>query len=302
MTVQPERPVGRLLDFEGDVVIVTGAGAGLGRAYAHLLAACGARVVVNDLGTAPDGRVPPPSGEQGDRAQAVVDEIRSAGGEAVADRHSVAEADDAQALVDTALTQYGRLDAVVNNAGIVRRGEVHALNAADFRAVLDVHLLGSILVTRAAWPHLRERHGRVVFTSSSIGLLGSPSTGPYATAKLALVGLTRSLATAGHGEGIQVNAVAPMAVTRLNRRVMEQIFGSHVDQVTTERVAPVVAYLTHRDCAVTGEVLSAAGGRLARFAFGSGAAVPPLATPEAAQSSIERLWATTPATWWPTLT
>jgi NAD(P)-dependent dehydrogenase (short-subunit alcohol dehydrogenase family) len=181
--------------------------------------------VVNDLGTSPDG-ASTAGGQAGeDRAQQVVDEITAAGGEAVADVHSVADPDGARALVETAVEQFGRLDAVVNNAGIVRRGFVHQVSVADYDFVVGVHLLGSIRVTQAAWEHLRAGgRGRVVFTSSSIGLLGAVSTAPYATSKLALVGLTRLLATAGGASGIRVNAVAPMAVTRLNQPVMEQIW------------------------------------------------------------------------------
>jgi NAD(P)-dependent dehydrogenase (short-subunit alcohol dehydrogenase family) len=257
---------------------------------------------VNDLGTSPDGSSTA-AGQAGEaRAQQVVDEITAAGGQAVADLHSVADPDGARALVETALESFGRLDAVVNNAGIVRRGFVHQVSVPDYDFVVGVHLLGSIRVTEAAWGHLQESgRGRVIFTSSSIGLLGSVSTAPYATSKLALVGLTRLLATAGAPSGIRVNAIAPMAVTRLNQPVMEQIFGEHTAKISAERVAPVVAYLAHRDCQLNGEVLSVAGGRVARFAAGVGPAVPGLDSPDAVAGALDRLTATEPATWWPTL-
>ena len=170
---------GVAVKFAGDVVLVTGSGAGLGRAYAHLLAASGARVVVNDLSIAPDGR-----DLIGGSAQRVVDEITALGGEAVADAHSVADPEGARAAVATALEHFGRIDAVINNAGIVRSGGYHRLTPDDIQAVLGVHLIGSILVTRAAWNAMKDQgYGRVVFTSSSIGLLGTPANAAYGGAK-----------------------------------------------------------------------------------------------------------------------
>ena len=282
------------MDFAGDVVLVTGGGAGLGRSYAHLLAREGARVVVNDLGSAPDGRA-----VIGGSAQQVADEITAAGGEAVADVHSVADPDGARAAVDTALGHFGRLDAVINNAGIVRAGGFHRLTPDDFRAVLGVHLVGSLLVTRSAWPTMEgQGYGRVVFTSSSIGLLGSPGQGAYATAKGGLVGLTRALARKGAAHGIGVNAVAPMAVTRLNEEIMTSIFERATGQLSADRVAPVTTFLASRECMLNGEVLSAAGGRAARFAIGAGPSVGGLDSPEAVRDSIERMRVTEPSRWW----
>ncbi len=271
------------MDFAGDVVLVTGGGAGLGRAYAHLLATSGARVVVNDLSIAPDGR-----SLIGGSAQRVVDEITARGGEAVADAHSVADPDGARAAVATALERFGRIDAVINNAGIVRAGGYHRLTPDDIQAVLGVHLIGSILVTRAAWKAMKDQgYGRVVFTSSSIGLLGTPANAAYGGAKGALAGLTRVLAAEGVDHGILVNAVAPMAVTRLNEAVMSTIFGPATELLTADIVAPVAAFLVHRDCALNGEVLSAAGGRVARFALGSGPTVPGLRSPEDVRDAFD---------------
>jgi NAD(P)-dependent dehydrogenase (short-subunit alcohol dehydrogenase family) len=282
------------VEFAGDVVLVTGSGAGLGRAYAHLLAASGARVVVNDLSIAPDGRE-----LIGGSAQRVVDEITALGGEAVADEHSVADRDGARAAVTTALEHFGRIDAVINNAGIVRSGGYHRLTPDDIQAVLNVHLVGSILVTRAAWGAMKDQgYGRVVFTSSSIGLLGTPANAAYGGAKGALAGLTRVLAAEGADHGILVNAVAPMAVTRLNEAVMSTIFGPATDLLTAEIVAPVATFLVHRDCALNGEVLSAAGGRVARFAVGSGPAVSGLRSPEDVRDAFARVRMTQPARWW----
>jgi NAD(P)-dependent dehydrogenase (short-subunit alcohol dehydrogenase family) len=282
------------VDFAGDVVLVTGSGAGLGRAYAHLLAASGARVVVNDLSTAPDGR-----DVIGGSAQQVVDEITAAGGQAVADAHSVADPDGAQAAVTTALEHFGRIDAVINNAGIVRSGGFHRLTPDDIQAVLGVHLIGSILVTRAAWPTMvGQCYGRVVFTSSSIGLLGTPANAAYGGAKGALAGLTRTLAAEGVRHGIAVNAVAPMAVTRLNEAVMSSIFGPATDQLTPDAVAPATAFLVHRECALNGEILSAAGGRVARFAIGTGPATAGLSSPEEVRDAFGAVRVTEPARWW----
>jgi NAD(P)-dependent dehydrogenase (short-subunit alcohol dehydrogenase family) len=282
------------VDFAGDVVLVTGSGAGLGRAYAHLLAASGARVVVNDLSTAPDGR-----DVIGGSAQQVVDEITASGGQAVGDAHSVADPDGARAAVSTALEHFGRIDAVINNAGIVRSGGFHRLTPDDIQAVLGVHLIGSMLVTRAAWPAMKEQgYGRVVFTSSSIGLLGTPANAAYGGAKGALAGLTRALAAEGVGHGIAVNAVAPMAVTRLNEAVMSSIFGPATDRLTADAVAPATTFLVHRECALNGEILSAAGGRVARFAVGTGPAIAGLSSPEEVRDAFGSARATEPARWW----
>jgi NAD(P)-dependent dehydrogenase (short-subunit alcohol dehydrogenase family) len=282
------------VDFAGDVVLVTGSGAGLGRAYAHLLAREGARVVVNDLSSAPDGR-----SVIGGSAQEVVDEITAAGGIAVADAHSVADPDGARAAVATALDHFGRLDAVINNAGIVRSGGYQRLTPDDIAAVLGVHLIGSLLVTRAAWAPMKDQgYGRVVFTSSSIGLLGSPGQAAYGGAKGALVGLTRVLATEGAAHGIRVNAVAPMAVTRLNEGIMSSMFGSATEQLSPDVVAPATAYLVHGECRLSGEVVSAAGGRVARFAVGTGPLVGDLDSPEALRDAIADVRATSPARWW----
>jgi NAD(P)-dependent dehydrogenase (short-subunit alcohol dehydrogenase family) len=282
------------MDFAGDVVLVTGAGAGLGRSYALLLAREGARVVVNDLSTAPDGR-----GIIGGSAQHVVEEITAAGGLAVADTHSIADPDGARAAVASAVEHFGRIDAVINNAGIVRYGGFQRLTPDDIRAVLGVHLIGSLLVTRAAWKVMQEQqYGRVVFTSSSIGLLGSPGQAAYGGAKGALVGLTRVLATQGAAYGIHVNAVAPMAVTRLNEEVMSGIFGSATAQLSPDAVAPVSAFLVHRQCTLNGEVVSTAGGRVARFAVGTGPTISGLDSPEAVRDAMDRVRATAPARWW----
>ncbi len=248
------------IGFDGRVAIVTGAGGGLGRAHALLLAARGARVVVNDVG----GSV---SGEGGDAgpAQRVVDEIVAAGGEAVADTNSVATPEGGAAIVATALERFGQLDIVVNNAGILRDKTFQNMTADLLGPVLDVHLKGAFYVTRPAWAHMRERnYGRVVNTSSNSGILGNFGQSNYGAAKMGLVGLTRVLAVEGAKYNIKVNAIAPVAKTRMT----EELLGSLGEKIGPATVSPIVAYLAHEECPVTGEVYSAAGGRIARFFIG----------------------------------
>jgi NAD(P)-dependent dehydrogenase (short-subunit alcohol dehydrogenase family) len=248
------------LGFDGRVAIVTGAGNGLGRAHARLLAARGARVVVNDLGGAIDG-----SGASSGPAADVVAEIEADGGEAVTSTDSVATPEGGAAIVQTALDGFGRVDIVVNNAGIVRDRAFHNMTPADVTSVLDVHVGGAFWVTLAAWPHLRDQgYGRVVFTSSASGLLGNFGQSNYGAAKTALFGLTRVLAAEGARRGIKVNAIAPMARTRMTG----ELLGDLADRLDPDLVAPVVGWLAHEDCDVSGEVFSVAGGRVARFFLG----------------------------------
>ena len=248
------------IGFDGRVAIITGAGGGLGREHALLLASRGARVVVNDVG----GSV---SGEGGDAgpAQRVVDEITAAGGEAVPDTHSVATPEGGAAIVETAIEHFGQVDIVVNNAGILRDKSFHNMEPELLGAVLDVHLKGAFYVTRPAWVHMRERsYGRVINTSSNSGILGNFGQSNYGAAKMGLVGLTRVLAVEGAKYNIKVNAIAPVALTRMT----EEILGRLGDKIKPSLVSPIVAYLAHEDCPVTGEVYSAAGGRIARFFVG----------------------------------
>ncbi len=246
--------------FDGRVALVTGAGRGLGRAHAHLLAARGAKVVVADLGGGIAG-----DGGSAEPAQQVVDEITSAGGTAVAATESVAEPAGGEALVQTALEAFGRLDIVVNNAGILRDRSFANLTDDDIDAVLKVHLYGAFNVARPAWRHMREQgYGRILNTTSSSGVLGTFGQANYGAAKMGLVGLTRVLAIEGARYGIKVNALAPMARTRMT----EEVLGELVEVLDPDLVAPVAAWLVHEDCAVTGEVYTAAAGRVARFFVG----------------------------------
>ena len=248
------------LGFDGKVAIVTGAGGGLGRAHALLLASRGARVVVNDLG----GSV---SGEGADKgpAEKVADEIRSAGGEAVADGNNVSTPEGGEAIVQTAIDAYGQVDIVVNNAGILRDKTFHNMTPELLEPVVDVHLKGAFYVTRPAWLKMREQnYGRVINTSSNSGILGNFGQTNYGAAKMGLVGFTRVLAAEGAKYNIKVNAIAPVARTRMT----EELMGAAVAALDPELVSPVVAYLAHEDVPVTGEVYTVGGGRVGRFFIG----------------------------------
>jgi len=243
------------LRFDGRVAVVTGAGRGIGRAYARLLAARGAQVVVNDLGGSMDG-----VGADAAPAAEVVAEIGAAGGAGVANADDVATTAGAQALVDTAVDVFGRLDVLVNNAGIIRWAGFPEADAENLARHLDVHVAGSFNTARAAWPHFVDQgYGRVVMTTSA-GLFGLPQNLSYATAKGAVVGLARSLTTAGAAHGIKVNCIAPAAATR-----MGGADGPMAAQMDPDLVAPMAAFLAHEDCPVSGEIYTAGAGRFARL-------------------------------------
>jgi NAD(P)-dependent dehydrogenase (short-subunit alcohol dehydrogenase family) len=245
--------------LDGRVVIITGAGGGLGREYALLLADEGARVVVNDLGGARDG-----SGSGQAMADTVVDEIRQSGGTALANYDNIATEEGAQSLVDSALQEFGAIDGVVNNAGILRDGAFHKMSAENWDAVLKVHLYGGFHVTRAAWPHLRERRfGRIVMATSTSGIFGNFGQSNYGAAKLGLVGLINTLAIEGAKYGILANAVAPMAATRMTTDIAPPEL---LDKLPPAHVAPVVGYLMSEQCTDTGCVFVVGGGNIQRVA------------------------------------
>ena len=245
--------------FDGRVAVVTGAGRGIGRAYARLLSERGASVVVNDLGASTGG-----SGADTAPATAAADEIVAAGGTAVADPHDVSTTDGAGALIDTAIERFGRIDVLVNNAGIIRWAGMPDVDADNLARHLDVHVGGSFNTVRAAWPHLVDQgYGRIVNTTSA-GLFGLPNNTSYATAKGAVIGLTRSLATAGTAHGITANCIAPGAMTRMAGPVSDETD----TRMSPELVAPMVALLAHEECPVTGEVYAAGFGRFARIFIG----------------------------------
>jgi len=248
------------LSFDGKVAIITGAGGGLGREHALLLASRGGQVVVNDLGGSVSGE-----GGSAGPAQTVAKEIEDAGGVAVADTNSVSTPEGGEAIVNTAVEAFGRVDIVINNAGILRDKTFHNMTDDLLTPVLDVHLKGAFYVTRPAWVRMREQgYGRVVNTSSNSGILGNFGQSNYGAAKMGLVGLTRVLSAEGAKHNIKVNAVAPVARTRMT----EEILGPLADRLDPKLVSPLVAWLCHEDCPVTGEVYSAAGGRIARFFIG----------------------------------
>ncbi|KQP17832.1 SDR family NAD(P)-dependent oxidoreductase [Pseudorhodoferax sp. Leaf267] len=206
------------LDFKGRVAIVTGAGGGLGREHALALAARGAKVLVNDLGGARDG-----SGGSVSAAQAVVDEIVAAGGEALANGASVTDYDAVTAMVRQAVDAWGRVDILVNNAGILRDKSFAKMELADFRLVLDVHLMGAVHCCKAVWPLMNEqKYGRIVMTSSSSGLYGNFGQSNYGAAKMALVGLMQTLSIEGAKNDIRVNCLAPTAATRMTEGLMSE--------------------------------------------------------------------------------
>lgn len=244
------------LSFEGRVAVVTGAGRGIGRAYARLLAARGAALVVNDLGGSAEGE----GGDAGP-ATTVTAEIVDAGGRAIADTSDVATPEGGAALVDTAIEQFGRLDILVNNAGIIRWAGFPDADAENLARHLAVHVGGAFHTTRAAWPHMIDQdYGRIVMTGSA-GMFGLPQNLSYATAKAAVVGLTRSLTTAAAAHDITINVIAPAAFTRMAGRPGDE----PLPAMAPELVAPMAAFLAHEDCPVSGEIYAAGSGRFARI-------------------------------------
>jgi len=240
------------IEFKGRVAIVTGAGGGLGRQHALALAKRGAKVLVNDLGGAVDG-----SGGSVGAAQAVVDEIRAAGGEAIANGASVTDFAAVQAMVQQAVDAWGRVDILVNNAGILRDKSFAKMDMADFNLVVQVHLIGAANCCKAVWPHMVEqKYGRIVMTTSSTGLYGNFGQANYGAAKLAQVGLMQTLAIEGAKNNIHVNALAPTAATRMT----EDLFPKDMlDALRPEAVVPAMLVLAH-ESAPTRTILCAGGG------------------------------------------
>lgn len=251
--------------FDERVAIITGAGRGIGAAYAELLAARGASVVVNDLGTSMGGR-----GADISPAEQVVAGIEARGGTAVADTGDVSDPDDASALVATAIERFGRLDIVVNNAGIMRWSSLPELDLDAVEQHVAVHVAGSFNTARAAWGHFVDRgYGRIVMTTSA-GVFGLPNNTAYATAKGGVIGLTRSLHTAGAPHGIAVNAVAPAAMTRMAGRSDDaDPTDPAAMAMAPDLVAPLVGYLAHENCPTGGQIYAAGAGRFSRIVLGS---------------------------------
>jgi len=248
------------LGYDGKVAIITGAGGGLGRQHALLMASRGALIVVNDLGGSVDG-----TGASASAAQKVVEEIRAAGGEAVADTNSVATPEGGKAIVQTAIDAFGRVDIVVNNAGILRDKAFHNMEPDLLNPVLDVHLKGAFHVTQPAFVKMREQgFGRIISTSSAAGVFGNFGQTNYGAAKMGLVGFTRVLAVEGARFDIKANAIAPLALTRMT----EDILGALKDKLDPSLVSPLVALLAHDDCPVSGQLFSVGGGRVAQVFLG----------------------------------
>jgi NAD(P)-dependent dehydrogenase (short-subunit alcohol dehydrogenase family) len=249
--------------FDGRVAIVTGGGRGIGRAHARVLAARGASVVVNDLGTDTAG-----AGSDTSVAESVVAEIEAASGSAAADANDISTTEGAETLIETALKRFGRVDAVVNNAGMIVWNAFPESDAPELDAHLAVHVRGSCNVTRAAWPHLAaQRYGRVLFTISS-ALYGAPTLLSYGTAKGGVLGLSRALATLGAEHGINVNVIAPLAWTRLMATAGVQAEDEIARQSPPEQVAEVAAFLLHESCTENGQVYAAGRGRVALMFLG----------------------------------
>lgn len=246
------------ISFEGRVAVITGAGGGLGREHALLLASRGAAVVVNDLGGTVDGK-----GSSTGPADEVVNEIKAAGGIAVADKNSVATPEGGEAIIQTALENFERVDILINNAGILRDKAFVNMTADLVESVVDVHLLGAFWVTRPAWIKMREQgYGRVVMTSSTSGIFGNFGQANYGAAKMGLVGLTNVLAIEGAKYNIKVNALAPAARTRMTENLPGAVSTPAMDPAL---VSPIVAWLSHEACPVSGEIYGAGGGRVSRI-------------------------------------
>jgi NAD(P)-dependent dehydrogenase (short-subunit alcohol dehydrogenase family) len=244
------------LRFDNRVAVITGAGRGLGRAYALLLAARGARVVVNDPGVSLKG-----DGVDAGPAEALVQEIRAAGGEAIANTDSVATPEGGKAIIESALDTWGRIDILIHNAGNVRYGSLKEISYEDFESVLDVHLRGAFHVVRPAFPRMcKAGYGRVVLTSSVGGIYGNKNVVNYGVSKAAMIGLNNVIALEGADEGVKSNIIVPGAVTRM----AEGIDTSFYPPMGPELVAPMVGWLAHESCSISGEMLVSIAGRMAR--------------------------------------
>jgi NAD(P)-dependent dehydrogenase (short-subunit alcohol dehydrogenase family) len=270
------------LDFSGQVALVTGAGGGLGRAYALDLAGRGAKVVVNDLGGDPFGE-----GDDAAPARKVVEEIEAAGGEAIANFDSVSDYDGGFNMVKDAMDKWGRLDVVICNAGILRDMAFHNMGEADWDAIFDVHIKGSYTVLRAAWPVFRQQaYGRVILTASSSGIWGQFGQTNYGAAKTATIGMMNVLKQEGLKYNVNVNTIAPVAGTRLTATVMPK---EMVEKLTPEHVASAVVYLVSKECTDSGLIIEAGAGNFNRAVLVKGPGLTPgmdeVKTPEWVQEN-----------------
>lgn len=250
-----------MIRFDNRVAIVTGAGTGLGREYALLLSSRGAKVVVNDLGGAVDGQ----AGVSSKPADAVVQEIRAAGGDAVANYDSVADPAGAQRIVDAALSKWGRLDVLVNNAGILREGHLQDMTLDAMEKVIAVHLTGTLYCTRAALaPMTAQKYGRIVLTSSASGLMGHANQAVYGAAKSGMLGLMNCVKLSCGDNGVTINTVAPSADTRMSKGLIKEELARNM---APHLVAPMVGWFASEQCKRSGEVVNACGGYFFKIAF-----------------------------------
>jgi NAD(P)-dependent dehydrogenase (short-subunit alcohol dehydrogenase family) len=278
------------VSLDNRVVVITGAGGGLGRCHALLMAERGARIVVNDLGGTADGQ-----GSDESAANKVVAEIEEKGGVAVANHDSVATPEGGEAIVQTALDEFGQVDVVVNNAGILRDQSFAKMTPEAIDGVIDVHLKGSFHVSRPAFAAMKEQgYGRFIHTTSAAGLFGNFGQANYGAAKMGLVGLSNVIAVEGKKYNINSNVIAPLAKTRMT----EELMGPMAESVQPEQVSAMVAYLGSEQCELTHEVYSVGGGRIARVFVGLGPGwfggkghVP---TPEDVVENLEAIRATEP--------
>jgi NAD(P)-dependent dehydrogenase (short-subunit alcohol dehydrogenase family) len=274
--------------FEGRVAVITGAGRGIGRAYAHLLAERDASVVVNDLGGTMEG-----DGTDPEPARSVAGEILEAGGKAIPETSDVSTVDGGQALINAALDAFGRIDIVINNAGNIRWGGLPEADAENLESHLSVHVGGSFNTVRAAWPHMvAQGYGRIVMTTSS-GMFGLVDNLGYATAKAAVIGMTRSLKVAGARHGIKVNLIAPSASTRMGAHPsdgLDSLKQPPPEQMEPGLVAPMVAFLAHEACEVSGEIYLAGAGRFARIFIAATPGYVPSVPEESTIEDIAEHW------------
>ncbi|QIZ37982.1 SDR family NAD(P)-dependent oxidoreductase [Saccharopolyspora sp. ASAGF58] len=267
------------------VAVVTGAGGGLGRSHALALSARGAAVVVNDIGRDTEGH----GSDDDSPAKRVVAEIEERGGTAIAHAGTVDTTEGAESIVGAALERFGRIDVVVNNAGIIRDQTFAKLTADDFADVVRVHLIGTANVTRAAWPHMRDaQYGRVVNTAAGAGLYGNFGQSAYSAAKMGIVGLTRTLAVEGARRNIHVNVIAPMAVSRMTERIMDEELQK---RFRPEYVSAMVAFLASENCAENGRIFELGGGYYSRVAVvqGEGVVFDDVPTPEQIEERLTAL-------------
>ena len=242
------------LDFTDKVVVVTGAGNGLGRSHALLFGSRGAKVVVNDLGGSGSGE-----GSDAAVADVVVADIKASGGDAVANPDSVTDGDK---IIQCAMDTFGRVDVVVNNAGILRDKSLHKMSDEDWDMVYEVHLRGAYKVSRAAFPHMRDQgYGRFVMTTSAAGIYGNFGQANYSACKLALHGLSQTIAAEGRAKGVKSNTIAPIAASRLMGTVMDE---NAMKLLRPESVSPLVAYLCHESCESTGGLFEVGAGWISR--------------------------------------